>query len=138
MCTTDILKFRFVCVHNIKLDIRLSASCASYDHYPSQRVSVYIRKNTYTVLVPFQFRNLVSSYYFGTILKTVFREMIWALITEGFHLTLFVFTNKWYPNSSFNRYRRVITPERYLVQKDSSTGISGVWTTVNYKSYIFV
>ena len=79
MYTTDILQFRFVCVYNIKLDRLLSASCASHDQYLSQACVRYIRKNTYTVQVPtFQFRNLVSSCCFGTVLKTVFREMILA------------------------------------------------------------
>ena len=136
MYTTDILKFRFVwCAYNVKLDIRLSASCASHDHYLSQRVSVYIRKNTYTVLVPFQFRNLASSYCFGTILKTVFREMIWADYWRAWRRPFgSLCIHKLYPNSSFNRYRRVITAERHMVQQDTFTGISGVWTIVNETS----
>ena len=125
-----------LCVYDIKLDIRLSSSCASHDHYLSQRVSMDIRKNTYTVLVSFQFRNLVNSYCFGTIPKTVFREMIWADYWWAWRRPFgSLCIHKCYPNSSsFNRYRRVITPERYLVQKGTFTGISGVWVTVNYIS----
>ena len=108
----------------------------------------FLRKNTYTVLVPFQFRNLVSFYCFEIILKTVFREMIWADNWRAWRRPFgSLCIHKRYPNSSFNRYRRVITPERYLVQQDTFIGISGVWTIVNYTSrrhnfkeklYIFV
>ena len=111
MYTTDTLQFRFVCVYNIKLDIRLSFSCASHDHYPSQRVTVYIRKNTYTVLFPFQFRNFVSSYCFGTILKTVFRDE-----HESVHLALFVFTNV-IKTLSFLVATSVLSPQRGIWYK---------------------
>ena len=128
MYSTDILQLRFVCVYNVNLCfMRILLNV-----YPC-----IFGKNTYTVLVPtFQFRNLVSSYCFGTILKTVFREIIWSDYWRAWRRPFgSLCIHKRYPNSSsFNRYRRVITPERYLVQKDTFTGISGVWTTVNYKS----
>ena len=125
MNTTDILKFRFVCFCNIKWDIHSSASCASHDYYLSQHVSVYIWKNRHAVLVPFQFRNLVNSYCFEPYSKQSFE--IWFKQTtderEGVHLALFVFTNI---IQTLLLIATGVLSERYQVQKDTFTAISGV------------